>query len=537
MRLSQHTEGKLMDRPTPADGLSALTDDAERNRLLAEMAERSTDMISRHTPGDWRFIYASPAVTPLLGYSVEEIVGVSAHDLYHPDDVEDFAHRAESVSYAKGLYTHTYRFRCKDGHYTWLESTSRTIRDVQTGELRETLVVSRDASRRIEAEQANRRLARVLESSSDLVVFVAPDLNITQLNESARKALSLTQGALDSLVLADLLPQSCYTQLLEDGFVTANATGSWTGELDLSVARSGASMGDVPLLIPVALELLAHRPLQGPVEYYSIVARDLREPRAVEAKLKQYQADIDHAARLITMGELASSLAHELNQPLTAIVNYVRGIQRRFKDSRSVSWDELQFPLDKTAATALRAGEIIHRMMDFTRKREPSREALSVAAMIPDLIQLCRPNAERHHVLLQNRVDPALPLVLADRVQLEQILLNLLVNAIEASEQASESVPLRVSVEARLGTRAEGTADGMLWIRVKDQGQGLPAGVPQQVFERFFTTKAKGLGMGLAISRSLVENLGGQLWAENNPEDGACFCFSLPLVEGTANPS
>src|SRR5690554_5520894 len=98
-----------MKTRTPEEGFTALTDDAERNRLLAEMAEQSTDMISRHTPEDWRFIYASPAVTHLLGYSVEEIVGMSAYDLYHPDDVEDFRVRAPTVNYDRGLYTHTYR--------------------------------------------------------------------------------------------------------------------------------------------------------------------------------------------------------------------------------------------------------------------------------------------------------------------------------------------------------------------------------------------------------------------------------------------
>ncbi|MEH6651647.1 MAG: ATP-binding protein [Motiliproteus sp.] len=527
MLLSQQWEYILMAMPTsppsptspsnPRDGMTALTDDAERNRLLAEMAEQSTDMISRHTPEDWRFIYVSPAVTHLLGYTVEEIVGMSAHDLYHPDDVEDFAHRASSVSYEKGLYTHTYRFRCKDGHYTWLESTSRSIRDPDTGELREMLVVSRDASRRIGAEQANRRLARVLESSSDLVVFLSPDLTITLLNESARRLLSISQHAKEPCVLAELLTADSYAQFSEDGLPSAVSSGCWTGELEM--------VGSEGSMIPVALELLAHSVLHGQVEYFSLVARDLSEAKAAETKLKQYQAEIDHATRLITMGELASSLAHELNQPLTAIVNYVRGIQRRFKDSDIVSWDELQLPLDKTAATALRAGEIIHRMIDFTRKREPARERLSLYDVVHDLIEFCGPNAERHNVQLDDRVDSSLPEVLADRIQLEQVLLNLLVNAIEASEQSAECTALMVTVEASL------TPDCMLLIRVRDQGVGLPTGHPQQVFERFFTTKAKGLGMGLAISRSLVETLGGELWAENNPDGGASFLFSLPLAE------
>ncbi len=525
MLLSQQWEHILMatptSHPTPPsrsqDGMTALTDDAERNRLLAEMAEQSTDMISRHTPGDWRFIYASPAVTHLLGYTVEEIVGMSAHDLYHPDDVEDFAHRASSVSYDKGLYTHTYRFRCKDGHYTWLESTSRSIRDSETGELREILVVSRDASRRIEAEQASRRLARVLESSSDLVVFLSPDLTITLLNESARRVLSIAQHATQSCVLAELLTADSYAQFSKDGLPSAISTGSWTGEFEM-VSSDGS-------VIPVALELLAHRAVHGQVEYFSLVARDLSEAKAAETNLKRYQAEIDHATRLITMGELASSLAHELNQPLTAIVNYVRGIQRRFKHSDVVSREELQFPLDKTAATALRAGEIIHRMIDFTRKREPARELLSLHHVVHDLIEFCGPNAERHNVHLEDRVDASLPAVMADRIQLEQVLLNLLVNAIEASEQSAVNGALMVTVEANLAPNR------MLLIRVRDQGIGLPVDQTQQVFERFFTTKTKGLGMGLAISRSLVETLGGELWAENNLDGGASFVFSLPLAE------
>lgn len=506
-----------MAAQTSLNEVTALSEEAERNRLLAEMAEQSTDMISRHTPGDWCFIYASPAVTHLLGYTVEEIVGISAHDLYHPDDVEDFAHRADSVSYEKGLYTHTYRFRCKDGHYTWLESTSRSIRDPSTGELRELLVVSRDASRRIEAEQSNRRLARVLESSSDLVVFLSPELNITHLNESACRTLIVSQAEKESLALIDLFMPDSFTQFVEDGVPSAIRVGNWIGELDMRGQAGNA--------IPVALELLSHTALHGQVEYLSLVARDLSKARAADLKLKQYQADIDHAARLITMGELASSLAHELNQPLTAIVNYVRGIQHRFKENSLVSLEELQFPLDKTAATALRAGEIIHRMMDFTRKREPSREELSLHEVTRDLIQFCASNAERHNVQLVDRVNPTLPNIYVDRIQLEQILLNLLVNAIEASAQDSALAPLPVTINASL------SSDGMLLVCVLDKGAGLPTDQPQKVFERFFTTKTKGLGMGLAISRSLVENLGGQLWAENNVDGGACFWFNLPLVK------
>ncbi|KPP99400.1 PAS domain-containing sensor histidine kinase [Marinobacter sp. HL-58] len=506
-----------MKTRTPEEGLTALTDDAERNRLLAEMAEQSTDMISRHTPEDWRFIYASPAVTHLLGYSVEEIVGMSAYDLYHPDDVEDFRLRAPTVNYDRGLYTHTYRFRHKDGHYTWLESTSRTIRDPDTNEIREILVVSRDATHRIKADKANRRLARVLESTQDLVIFVNLDFTISHLNEAARVALELEETDYSSSALAGFLTEKDARQLMQEGFSSASQTGYWRGELTMRSLKGGR--------IPVLLELLAHRSLHGDIEYFSLVAHDLTEKKAAEEQLKQYQADIDHASRLVTMGELASSLAHELNQPLSAMVNFLRGIERRFAGKESLAWSDIELPITRSIRTALRAGEIVHRMMDFTRKQEPVVTELNLAALIRDMIDFCESMADRHSVRLVFEIDHDLPLVLGDRIQLEQVLLNLIVNAIEASGSpaAEQFSTVRISVAKDKGRQ--------LRVQVKDQGAGISEADMSRLFDRFFSTKQTGLGMGLAISRSLVENLGGELWADNLPEGGACFSFTLNIAD------
>lgn len=531
MLLSQHplSLNSTDDLPLKVNSISdasktSMSDSAERNRLLAEMAEESTDMISRHTPDNWDFISASPAVKHLLGYETEEIIGMSAYDLYHPDDVEDFKHRSPSVSYDRGLYTHTYRFRCKDGHYTWLESTSRSIRDPETGEMKEILVVSRDASHRIETEQANRRLARVLERSSDLVIFVTPDLSISHLNESAQSTLEVKDLPLDQLKLAQLLPSDSLNQLIEKGFPSVNPKGIsqqelnqkevWSGELEMQGQRKSP--------IPVSLELLAHYSFQGHLEYYSLVARNLSEAKQAQAELKRYQADINHAARLVTMGELASSLAHELNQPLTAIINYCRGIQRRFSDKEQVSWKEVEFPVEKMAATAMRAGSIIHRMMDFTRKQEPKKQTVNLNGIIEDLIELSATNAEKHGVVLENRISDKTFSVWADPIQLEQVLLNLMMNAIEACSHDE-------ILESRVIITTECLDQNTIEIRVMDNGPGLPLESPNQIFERFFTTKAKGLGMGLAISRSLVESLGGELQAQNNTDGGACFSFTVPL--------
>ncbi len=500
---------------------SDLTRDAERNRLLAEMAEQSTDMISRHTPEDWRFIYASPAVTHLLGYEVDEIIGLSAYELYHPDDVEDFKRRSPTVSYERGLYTHTYRFRRKDGQYTWLESTSRSIRDQDTGELKEILVVSRDASHRIETEQANQRLARVLERTSDLVTFITPDLKVSHLNEAAQNTLLLHQIKNDQLNLANLLTKESFDVLSEQGLPAVKEGKPWCAELNMQGGRQEA--------IPVLLELLAHYSFHGQLEYFSLVARDLSETKQVQAELKRYQDEINHASRLVAVGELASGLAHELNQPLTAIVNYVSGIQRRFGNQDQIAWSELAFPLKKVSDTAMRAGSLIHRIMNFTRKQEPHRELIRLSDVVPDLIEFCAAKAEKHQVRVVNRVEDTSLCVYADRIQLEQILLNLMINGIEASGTISE-IDSRDSAWPEVEVSACLDNEGQVRISVSDEGEGIAEDVQDRLFEQFFTTKPKGLGMGLAISHSLVESHGGQLWAENRLTGGACFSFTLKHV-------
>lgn len=516
MFLTQQDDLTPMEPNATENGRSALTDEAERHRLLAEMAERSTDMISRHTPDDWRFIYASPAVTHLLGYTVEEIIGVSAYELYHPDDVNNFKRRSSNVRYERGLYTHTYRFRRKDGRYIWLESTSRTLRSSETGELKEILVVSRDATRRIEANQTNQRLARVLESTSDLVLFISPTLELTHLNEAARKVLGQELVHSYRLTLNDVLSPTSYAQLQEEGFPTAIASSSWRGELTMK-----SSYGEA---IPVHLELLAHKSYHDNVEYFSIVCRDLTQTKAQEEQLKQYELDINHASRLIAMGELSSSLAHELNQPLTSIVNYLRGISRRFSKQDNIAWQDIQQPINKAADAAMRAGAIIHRMMDFTRKGNSQFEPTEFNNVVNNIFEFCQTTADRHNITLANRIDLGSIWVYVDRIQLEQVLLNLVMNGIEAC-QAVKRNGATVWIEASLQPNQQ------LLVKVADEGPGLSASQAAKLFDSFYTTKEKGLGMGLSITRSLVESLGGELWVEHLPTAGAAFCFTLNITE------
>ncbi|MDX1654326.1 MAG: PAS domain S-box protein, partial [Candidatus Competibacteraceae bacterium] len=471
-----------------------------RHRLLAE---QSTDLISRHTPGDWKFLYASPAATTLLGYAPRELLGRSSYEFFHPEDARTYKQRSPSVVYEQGYYTNTYRFRRKDGEYTWLETTSRSLRDPVSGELLEILCVSRDVSRRIKSERATRRLARIVELTTDLVAFAEPDGHITYLNEAARHAFGIQRPENEAHDLWERFAPDARGLLMEQALPRAGAEGRWSGEALLQ-GREG--------MIPVSLVILAHRSAPHQVEYFSMIARDMSERRRVEEQRRRHQAEMAHAARLITLGEMASMLAHELNQPLAAIVNYARGTSRRLATDPTPAL--IQDGLERIAQQASRAGEIIKRLRGFVRKSEFKRAPLNLEEVLDEMVQFSLPEARRAQVEVMISPADDLPRVLGDRVQIEQVILNLLRNAIEACQHQDIR---RVDLAARrLDPR-------QVEVRVSDSGHGLPPGDPQQLFEQFYTTKPKGLGLGLGISRSIVEAHGGQLWAETNPTGGACF--------------
>lgn len=221
-----------------------------------------------------------------------------------------------------------------------------------------------------------------------------------------------------------------------------------------------------------------------------------------------------------TLSEMIRVLGHELNQPLAAIVNYARGTVRRLEAGSPP--ETVREGLSRIAQQADRAGEIIKRLRGFVRKGEFQRAPLDIRELIQEMVQFSRPEARRARVEVEVRLDDHLPRVMGDKVQIEQVILNLLRNAIEACHhQDTRQVTLR--------TRQPDSQ--RLVVEVVDTGHGLPPGDPEQLFTQFYTTKPKGLGLGLGISRSIIEAHGGQLWAEPHSDGGACFAFTLPIAQ------
>jgi len=250
---------------------------------------------------------------------------------------------------------------------------------------------------------------------------------------------------------------------------------------------------------------------------------DITGRKKAELEIERQSNELAHVSRVSTMGQLASSLAHELNQPLGAILRNAEAGELFLQDP-SPDLDELRSILADIRKDDQRAGEVIDRMRDFMKQRKAERRRLDLNLLVGDVATLVRPNVEKRRVRLALETDPALPPVHGDRVQLQQVLLNLLLNAVDALD---ENPPARRLVTVR--TRPVGA---MAEVAVSDTGQGISADKLLRVFEPFFTSKPNGLGMGLAISRNIIEAHRGRLWVENNEAGGATFTITLPMAEG-----
>ncbi|HEY0846873.1 MAG TPA: PAS domain S-box protein [Noviherbaspirillum sp.] len=260
---------------------------------------------------------------------------------------------------------------------------------------------------------------------------------------------------------------------------------------------------------------------------------DISDRKKVEDLNRRQQEKLQASARLATMGELASTLAHELNQPLAAISSYTTGALNMIanKASGAVDLELLKPALEKASTQAQRAGQIIRSVHTFVKRRDPRREPVTVQALIDSVIPLVELQARQFFVVTQIQIEAGLPVVLADRVMLEQVLLNLTRNAIEAMQDiAPERRILRI-VAARDNDVSSKTG---IAISVVDQGHGIPQEVAERLFSPFFSTKAEGMGMGLNICRTAVEFHGGTLVHLNNPAGGTIFRFTLPVLTDAA---
>jgi len=255
-----------------------------------------------------------------------------------------------------------------------------------------------------------------------------------------------------------------------------------------------------------------------------LIAQGIERKRAQEA-LQMTQAELARVSRLTTMGELAASIAHEVNQPLTAVTNNSNACMRLLAVDK-LTPEILGRALEEIVADGTRASAVVARIRGFIKKEPVEKNRLDMNDVILEVLALAERELHENRVRLERQLTKALPLVLADRVQMQQVLLNLIMNGIEAMIPVTDQ-PRSLWVESRVDE------SGDILVAVRDSGPGLGSAA-DRVFSPFFTTKANGMGMGLSISRSLIENHGGRLWAMPNSPIGAVFSFTLPVPPGSA---
>lgn len=252
------------------------------------------------------------------------------------------------------------------------------------------------------------------------------------------------------------------------------------------------------------------------------LVEEIKERKQAEESSHKHQSELAHTHRLSMMGEMASGLAHELSQPLTAINNYTQGCMRRLQQANGQQ-EELLDAMGKVSNEARRAGEIIKWMRSFIQKAEPRTARLNVNAAVQEALDLLRHDVQSQGIKVKFELATSLPLTIADKIQVQQIVLNLVRNSMEAMNGHN-------CAHRDLTIRTLNLSDDTIEVSIQDSGHGVPANILENIFDSFFTTRTDGLGLGLSICRSLVEVHGGQLWVTAGTGTGATFHFTIPVT-------
>jgi PAS domain S-box-containing protein len=365
----------------------------------------------------------------------------------------------------------------------------------------------------------------IVEAANDAVVSMDERGAILLANPATRRIFGYDPVEIVGKPMTMLMPEMM-RKLHENGFKRYLATGkrhlNWQG-VEVTAQRKDGQ--EFPVEVSFGeLKSDGHKVFTGFIRDISERKQAEDQLRASERNLQMTQAELARVSRLTTMGELAASIAHEVNQPLTAVINNASACLRLLANN-NLGPEVLRRALEGIIADGTRASTVLARIRAFIKKEPAEKSELDINEVIQEVLALAGRELYENQVLPDHQLKTDLPSVLADRVQLQQVLLNLIMNGIEAMAAVTDR-PRLLGVQSRIDE------SGDVLVAVSDSGTGFGLEL-DRVFNPFFTTKANGMGMGLSISRSLVENQGGRLWAAPNSPHGAMFSFTLPATGGS----
>jgi PAS domain S-box-containing protein len=409
-----------------------------------------------------------------------------------------------------------YRLRRNDGEYCWVLDTG-VPRFSTDGMFLGYIGSAIDITERKRAEE---RFRLAVEASPNAIAMVNGQGEIVLINTLTERLFGYSREELIGKSVEILVPERFRAghPAHRAGFFAAPQSRPMGAGRELFARRKDGTE------FPVEIGLNPIETNEGMLVLTAIV--DITERKRSESELRRNREELAHLTRITTLGELATSLAHEVNQPLTAILSNAQAAQR-FLSKKSSDIEEVREILHDIVQDSNRAGDVIRRMRALVKKEDIEFGSLDLSSTIREILMLVQSDAALRNVRVVLDVSPDLPQVRGDRIQLQQVLLNLLLNAFDAMKDCPGD-------EREVLLRAEPDGADLVRTSVSDLGPGLTSDKLDRIFQPFFSTKREGLGVGLSISRSIIEAHGGKLWAENNNGRGATFCFTVPIEESVA---
>jgi len=449
-----------------------------------------------------RITYVNPAFCRMVGFGADELTGSMPPFPYWPADTQDQLQKnldrmLTGESPPSGLPINIMR---KDGSRLIVRMYTSPLIDhngEQTGWMTSVTDITEQTRIRQELAQAQERFITVLQALDAAVSVATPSPN-------------------DELLFANQAYKKWFGNSLDNGhrYLCANANGPWADVRDV-FSPLVKRWFEVRVR---SIQWVDGRNVE------MVVATDITQERATEEAQREQHDRLQQTARLITMGEMASSLAHELNQPLTAIANYTSGAASRLRLAQSKgeppSIDELIELLGKTARQAERAGQVIRRIRSFVKRNDPIRKPTTASSIVADTLGLAEIDARERGLEIMQSLHEPLPLLNVDPILIEQVLLNLVKNGLEAMRDSTHH---QLIVDVSM-------INDQIMFSVIDRGHGVSKDMRGRLFDSFYTTKSDGMGMGLNICRSIIESHQGRLWFDDNPEGGCTFRFTLPVL-------
>ncbi len=373
---------------------------------------------------------------------------------------------------------------------------------------------ARESSITRQLEQREAHLTSILRTVPDAMIVIDEAGLIQDFSDTAQRQFGWTADEVTGKNVSMLMPspyREAHDGYLDRYYRTGERRIIGVGRVVVGERKDGSTF---PMELAVGEMTLA----EG--RYFTGFVRDLTERQQTETRLQELQSELVHVSRLTALGEMASSLAHELNQPLSAIGNYLMG-SKRLLAREDIPRERVSDAVERAGKEALRAGEIIRRLRDFVSRGETERRVESLPKLVEEASALALVGAKEHGIRVRFLLHPDVDLVLVDKVQAQQVILNLIRNAVDALGDSVER-DLTVSINPAKGDMAQ--------VSVADSGPGILPDIADQLFQPFVSSKRDGMGVGLSICRTIVEAHGGQIWTEPNKGGGAIFHFTIPSV-------